>query len=266
MNKKLLSFITGTLLINICGCSNSSFLPSGNKSPFSISLKNNKTHLVMSEKSSFSNTSNKFEISDTLTFYLYSFTSIDMRGKIDSEETSYQYGLIDNNNYSFLKYTFFLKNEGPTTADYTLKINLTENKVTSDGRYLDTIARVALYENDASSEEHNFYVYARASEVANPVYDEETGSPTGEYTFKEYISYDNPQKAEAYGEKFPGYAEMFESNTVITTRHHIGMPKDDVMRYTAVFWLEGEDQQAKGQPPEDGSLKFSITVDAKETD
>lgn len=262
MNKKLLSFVSSTLLISLCGCSNSSLLPSGDLPTFSVSLKNNKTHLIMSEKSNFANTNEKFEIPGTMSFELYTFTSIDMRGKIDSEETNYQYGLVQDNTYRFLKHTFFIKNEGPTTVDYTLTINLTENKKASDGRGLDTIARVALFGNDASSDSQVYSVYAKKSETPNQTYDCEEG----ETTFKEPISFASPERAKTQGKEFPGFAEMFESDSVITTHLYKGMIKDDIMRYTIVIWLEGEDQQAVSNPPQGTSLKFSVNIVSNESD
>lgn len=235
---------------------------------FTVALDTGSVKLSLAEKSSFDDSTSYIKIDSLPAFDLYSFTSLGSAEDVDNENTSYLYGTTEdskgNASMKYFKYTFFVRNDGNISADYDLRVNLTKNVPSDDGRYLDTLLRVLVYENNAYSDEHSYNVYARASDVANPIYDEETGLPTGQSTFKEYISYENPQKAEDHGDKFPGYAEMFESSNVIATLPTRNFQQGDAKRYTLVAWLEGEDPQAKGQPPEGGNLKIGVTVNAYE--
>ena len=234
---------------------------------FTVALDTGSVKLSLAETSNFDNSTSYIKIDSLPSFDLYSFTSLGAAEDVDNENTSYLFGTEEdsrgNASMKYFKYTFFVKNDGNIIADYDLKVNLTKNVPSADGRYLDTLLRVLMYENDASSEEHAYHVYAKKSETPNAVYGED-GLPTGEKTYKEYISYDNPQKAQDHNDAFPGFAEMFESDSVIATLPVRNFQQGDSIRYTLVAWLEGEDQQAKGQPPEGGNLKLGVTINAYE--
>ena len=231
---------------------------------FTVALDTGSVKLSLSEKSDFDNSTSYIKIDALPSFDLSSFTSLPGAEEVDNENTSYLYGTVKdskgNQSMKYFKYTFFVRNTGNIAADYDLKINLTKNVPSADGRYLDTLLRVLVYENDASSNEHSYTVYAKKSETPNQTY----GYEEGETTFKEYISYDRPDKAEAHNDAFPGFAEMFESDNVIATIPVRNFQQDDAKRYTLVAWLEGEDQQAKGNPPEGGNLKLGVTINAYE--
>ena len=231
---------------------------------FTVALDTGSVKLSLSEKSSFDNSTSYIKIDALPAFDLCSFTSLPAADEVDNENTSYLYGTTKdskgNSSMKYFKYTFFVRNTGNIAADYDLNVNLTKNVPSADGRYLDTLLRVLVYENDASSNEHSYTVYARASETPNQTY----GFEEGETTFKEYISYDRPDKAEAHGDQFPGFAEMFKSDNVIATLPVRNFQQGDSKRYTLVAWLEGEDQQAKGNPPEGGNLKLGVTINAYE--
>ena len=234
---------------------------------FTVALDTGSVKLSLAEKSSFDDSTSYIKIDSLPSFDLYSFTSLGKAEDVDNENTSYLYGTTEdsrgNSSMKYFKYTFFVKNTGNIAADYDLKVNLTKNVPSADGRYLDTLLRVLVYENDANSNEHSYNVYAKASELPNAIYDE-NGLPTGETTFKEYISYNSPQKAKDHNDAFPGFAEMFQSDNVIATLPVRNFQQGDTKRYTLVAWLEGEDQQAKGTPPEGGNLKLGVTINAYE--
>ncbi len=261
---------------------------------FTVSLDAGSAKLSLSEQQSFDNSTSYIKIDSLPPFDLYSFPNLGGAEVVDNEETSYMMepGVnrhTDGNiSMNYFKYTFFIKNTGNVTVDYDLKVNLTKNVPSADGRYLDTLLRVMVYENEASSSEHSYHVYAKKSETPNLTY----GLEEGEVTYKEYLSYDGSWE-EDFGQrnsagalirdevtgkvimndeslqkfldkKFTGFAEMFESDSVIATLPMRNMQKDEAIRYTLVAWLEGEDQQAKGEPPEGGNLKLGVTINAYE--
>ena len=230
---------------------------------FTVSLDAGSVKLSLSDNSSFDSPTSYIKIDSLPAFDLTSYTNLPSAREIDNENSPYTYGVKTdskgNSSMNYFKYTFFVKNSGTIPADYDLKINITKNDPSDDGRYLDSILRVMVYEN-SSEEEHSYTVYAKKSEKENNSY----GFEEGETTYKEYISYDNPTKAERHGDTFPGFAEMFESENTIVTLPVRNFQQDEQKRYTFVAWLEGEDEQANGTPPEGGNLKLGVTINAYE--
>ena len=226
---------------------------------FTVALDTGNVRLSLSDKSSFEKTTSYIKLDSLPAFDLTTYTSLPAADEVDNENTSYLIGSVTdtrgNTSMKFFKYTFFVKNEGNIVADYDLKVNLTRNTPSEDGRHLDTILRVLVYENYADSKEHLYKVYARVSDAENDTY----GYEEGEKTHKEYISYREP-----HGDEFPGFAEMFESESVIATLPTRNFQEGDIKRYTLVAWLEGYDEQAGGTPPEGGNLKLGVTINAYE--
>ena len=227
---------------------------------FTVALDTGDVRLSLANRSSFESPTSYIKLDSLPAFDLESFTDLPDASELDNEDTSYQsIGTVSdskgNQTMKFFKYTFFIRNEGNIAADYDLKVNLTRNTPSADGRYLDTILRILVYENYVDSDEHLYKVYAKASEILNPTY----GYEDEEFTNKEYISYTEPKKG-----VFPGFAEVFESDSVIATLPTKNFRKGDAKRYTIVAWLEGEDQQAQGNPPEGGNLKLGVTINAYE--
>ena len=231
---------------------------------FTVALDTGSVRLSLSDNSKFDSPTSYIKIDSLPSFDLYSFTSLPNASVIDNEDASYTSGVTrdskGNESMKYFKYTFFVKNESNIAADYDLKVNLTKNVPSEDGRSLDTLLRVLVYENDPSSTEHSYTIYAKKSETPNQTY----GYEDEELTFKEYVSYNTPEKAEQHGDAFPGFAEMFEDDNTIATLPVRNFQQNDVKRYTLVAWLEGEDQQAKGNPPEGGNLKLGVTINAYE--
>ena len=261
--KKLVGFITGVAALGIGVFILVSFLGRF-VGTFTVALDTGSVKLSLSEKSSFKDPTSYIKIDSLPSFDLDSFTNLPAANELDDENTPYSCGTstdsMGNSAMKYFKYTFFVKNSGNIAADYDLRINITKNVPSSDGRYLDTLLRVMVYENDATTDEHAYSVYAKASETPNPTY----GYEEGDTTFKEYVSYNNPAKAEAHKDKFPGFAEMFEDDSTVATIKVRNFQENDSNRYTLVVWLEGEDQQAINEPPEGGNLKLGVTINAYE--
>lgn len=178
--------------------------------------------------------------------------------QIDSESTDYLYGAKYDKKtnkakfLSFFKYTFFVKNTCDIPVKYNFDLNIVQNNRPSNVAYdLTDILRVRIYEN--KNEEHNSNVYAKKSVTGHENAD-------GTYTYEEAIS---------YGQKDPefcGYAEMFKNDKCITTREVRNFMPDEIIRYTVLFWLEGEDPQAAQTYPNKCSIKLGVEIAAYEND
>ena len=184
---------------------------------------------------------------------------------LDTEKTSWDYGAnydkIDQNkitSLNFLKFTFYVRNVGTQSANYTVNLNITDSRAGTDGRQLEDTMRVMLYENYEFSKTHNKRIFAKTS--ATKHYDEE-----GNASFQEAISYTEDYAAQRRL-PFYGYAEEFESTTSITSYSVENFMGGEVMRYTVVYWLEGYDPQSTTEltPPQNALVKLGVEIIAYE--
>ena len=232
---------------------------------FTVSLDTGKVELALSDSSSFKTKESFLRIDSLPAFHEYTYSSLPDESILDSEETNYLAGAVyksdgvtvDSMNY--FKYTYFVKNVGKVPATYTVKIKMTDNKAGEEGRTLDDTLRTMLLETSFETGAHEKEIYAKRAAVHH--IDED-----GQANFQEPISI-SPEAA-TEGEPFPGYAKMFESDSVITT----WQPKSSIVpgetrRYTIVNWLEGYDPQSNNYsaPPKGARLKIGVEINAYES-
>ena len=162
---------------------------------------------------------------------------------LDNEETSYTYGANmspDGNSYKsllFFKYTFFIKNESSPIVKYKWSLDFEE---TGKGTSMLHVLRSMVFENSASSDEHNYSVFAKESADGN----------------QELIS--TPEY---------GYAQKFESDSMLASSVVSGFRSHDIMRYTVVIWIEGNDPECTNDYYSDGfkdNFSFKFNINAKE--
>lgn len=209
--------------------------------------------------------------------------------RIDTGKTPWYYGANQNDNYegdideftqylvtsseqealhcvgsiNFFKFTFFVTNLTSSVANYKLSLRINESRPSDDGRYLEDTLRVMLYENYVGLDgntTHDKRIFAKASDKKHL---EEDGTES----FKEAIAYSNP-KADGSREPMFGYAEEFESPSMITSYNVENFPGYGIMRYTIVYWLEGTDPSSSidQQPPQNALVKLGVEIDAYEND
>lgn len=178
--------------------------------------------------------------------------------QIDSESTDYLFGAkydkkTNKAKYlSFFKYTFFIKNTCDIPCKFTFDLNIVQNNKPTNVAYdLTDILRVRIYEN--KDENHLSEVYAKKSNTGHENAD-------GTYTYEEAISYN------AKDPDFCGYATEFVDDKCIAKREIKNFMPDDVIRYTVLFWLEGEDPQAAQTFPDKCSIKLGVEIAAYEND
>lgn len=204
---------------------------------------------------------------------------------IDTGKTPWYYGANQNDNYegedfsqflitateqealycvgsiNFFKFTFFVTNLTSSVANYKLSLKINESKPSDDGRLLEDTLRVMLYENIVELDgttNHEKKVFAKASSTKH--LDEE-----GNESYKEAIAYSNP-KADGSREPMFGYADMFESPSMITSYNVENFVGYGIMRYTIVYWLEGTDPSSSidQEPPQNALVKLGVEIDAYE--
>ena len=121
--------------------------------------------------------------------------------------------------------------------------------------------RVMVFENDVTNindqNNHDYSVYAKRA--TNNNYDKD-----GYITDREFIAYSCLGGHE--DDEHP-LAENFRSSSVACQYGRYDMKPNDTIRYTVVFWLEGEDPQSSqtDEAPDNSSLKVKIDVDAYES-
>lgn len=232
---------------------------------FTVSLSNQDVALTMSEKSDFEHRTNYLQISEIAPFEEFTYGKLPEKSVLDNELIEPFSGGNKNRNtqeittLNYFKYTFYVKNVGNVPCDYDFKINITENKPSTDGRYLDDTLRVMLFENDDNGEEitHESKVYAKRGAIAH--LDED-----GEPSFKEAITVAE-DKATSLN-PFLGYCEEFIDGSTVLKHTVSSFSLNDVKRYTIVTWLEGYDPQSNNlfEAPKGASIKLGVEINAYE--
>lgn len=227
---------------------------------FTVSLNTGNVKISLSEKEDFANSSSYLKVSNLSAFDQMTYTKLPSAEIIDNEETTYEIGMNSSKSMNFFKYTFFVKNMGSISADYTLSVKIMESIPSTDGRTLDSLLRVMLYANDGEKKDaHEHIVYAKASETPNI-------DLNGQQTHQEYISY-SPREAERAGVEFPGFATNFVNDQLITEIPVRYFDQSNMNRYTIVTWIEGYDPQSIGDDaPEGANIKLGVEINANENE
>ena len=257
----LISLISG---IGITSFVTISFF-TGKVGSFSVSLSNESVKLSLSEKASFESASSYLRLDDVLPFQEFHYRDLPKADVLDNELTAYNasdaIGVDENGNKDcmyYVKYTFYVRNTGSMTAHYQLFLKLSDRNKSRDGteRSLEDTLRVMFFENDASSNEHDYKIYAKEAAGNNHLKD-------GTITNQEFVGYNSIGGQE--DDNHP-LAETFYSPDVVCTRDVANFKNGDMKRYTIVFWLEGEDPQSNtsDEAPGDAKLKLGVEIRAYE--
>ena len=148
---------------------------------------------------------------------------------------------------------------GSSIAQYNMSVNITDNSKATDGtgRTLDDTLRIMVFENDATTNEHNYEVFAKDAAVSNYNLD-------GEPTRREFIVLPpdyNKNGGNYETEEYPLAKKFSDAKFVVKD-----FAKGDIKRYTIVLWLEGDDPQADptDEPPEGATVKLGVDIAAYE--
>ena len=231
---------------------------------FTIKLQQNGVKLTMPLKQSEQEGSTYLVTNSLPKFDFNTNSRLLNHDKIDNENSSYldDGAFIDPQTQEvvslyYFKYTFFVRNIGTVPARYNFAINLVDNTRPTNVAYgYDDLMRIRVYENDGNNPtDHNYDTYAKRIRTGEAVYEDDDGNPI----YQETVAGD-PNDPD-----FPGFATLFENETLLVNRQNIPLGIGDLMRYTVVFWLEGTDSQCEGEVvPEGGSIKMEVRITANE--
>ena len=225
-------------------------LLANNAGAYSVSLNRGSASLSLSNTESFESSSTYMAANDLppLNEYTYNAWSEedDDFVSLDSELSLTPSPSAEGSTVPYFKYTFYVKNFGDSVAEFSLSLKIeVVGKTTNGAIDLNSVLRVMFYSN-RDLNEHNRRVFAQRSnfntEVENGITvpaRERISTPTSDYA-EPFIS---PNKALSVQER--------------------DFAPNDIIRYSFVFWIEGEDPDCIGNPP-DNCLSLSVIINAKE--
>lgn len=234
---------------------------------FSITLEKSDVSIALSADREFTEPTSYLRVPDLPAITLWTNRSIidDGYSNIDNEANSWKtYGAKKDDEgkvigLHYFQYTFFIKNMGVVRAayDFTMTIADITNPKNPANHDLGDILRVRVFENDAYDESsHENRVFAKTTRQVN--YDED-----GNQTNQEYVAGDPSNKR-----NYDGFAEEFESvgktGGIIMKSRVTDFRQNDIIRYTIVYWLEGEDPECQSVAPEGCSIKIGVNIKAYE--
>lgn len=235
---------------------------------FTVKVVNSDVKLSLSLTEDFKESTSYLRIGKLLPLkemYYGAFPSDDI---IDSRFTAYDYGSAEIDEATnqptslyYIKYTFFVKNIGSNIVKYNFSVTLGDRAKSTDGteRTLDDTLRVMVYDNDITTNTHNFKTYAKESPVFHI-------DKNNNQTFREFLS-SRPYDETTEDDEHPLVDESFKSGqTIVKYAVEKPLQREDIRRYTVVIWLEGEDKQSDPSKgiPDNASLKIGVNIDAFE--
>ena len=227
---------------------------------FTVKLRQSNVKLALTKNNDTSSTTSFLLVNELPSFDLTTNNSLLNHDKIDNHSTDYLLGAhIPENTKKpsslyYFKYTFYVNNVGNVTAAYDFKLTITENNPPRNNLAYgyDDLLRVRLYEN-VDENAHDYVTYAKRARTAH-------ADDQGALVYSEPIA-GNPDDPD-----FPGYANIFDSQSVILKKSVSGFTSGAYNRYTLLMWLEGSDPECEGTViPEGGSLKLQIDIEAHES-
>lgn len=258
--KKLAVLIGGISIIVISSLSIIAFL-GRNVGTFTVSLETGNVKLTLCEKSDFADSTSYLRVNELAYFQEYTYSGFAKIGDdvIDSENSGLEIGANKNKegnitSLNFFKYTFFVKNVGDVPCQYHFAINILDQSYTDDGRAIDETLRLTLYEN-SSVNDHEKTTYGKRAVMPH---EGEDGQPD----FRSPISVSEAEATAA--NPFQGYAEMFQTSTVITSFMNPEFKINEVKRYTIVIWLEGFRSSNLIEAPVGAKINIGVNIDAYE--
>ena len=240
---------------------------------FTVAIKNTSVKLSLSETKAFEKPTSYLRIGnipstyDEFSYHWFFSQEKYHLDRIDDESNTYLYGLSDDKEVMFfLKYTFYVKNVGNTTAKYDMYINLEESVKSENGQTLDDTLRIMLFENDPDyPDNHEYEVYAKdvldrrytvinkkTQKATNQAFIAETPNPSSDGII--YEDDDHP------------LATSFLANKGrVAKRSVTNFKKNEMKKYTVVYWLEGEasfpEYDEDGNPIELKGAKIKLSID-----
>jgi len=162
---------------------------------------------------------------------------------------------------TYFAYTFYMKNLGDSHVDYQVTMSLAQNKNIVDGAMpIEEYVRVRFYENIDTGGEvtHNFRTFAKTTN--NLIYDEDSNRINGECVGNSLKV--SPYTCSASNPENNFRAEEFTAVSEILKYNYLDFLPEQIIRYTIVIWLEGDDPECTSLPPAGASMEFGMNIAA----
>ena len=223
--------LVGALLVG-CKEPESDIVEIKPKSSFLVEINDNNSSLKLATNPKFNQTSKKLvkdklpQFTETFTYQWFLSTRKEyLFENVHNSDTDYTLGLAGaGDGLYFLKYTFFVKNEGDSNLDFKMNIELANQ----NANYIEYL-RLMVFEGDTTRTIYGHRSKSRY-DASNEICKECISGPEGT------VSY--------FGE-----AELFETETVLASISN-NLKTNESRMYTLLFWLEGEDNECKDVPDE----------------
>lgn len=233
--KRVLSLIS---LFLLASCSSPQ--SGGSNKNYAFQIVNNTKAISISLKADFNiENEDELKIESLPPMQEFTYKALPAADILDSEDTSYDYGSASLDNGSkilyYFKYTFYLKNNSEADTTYNLKFYVKEAKENISERSLISTIRFMIFEN-SSNDEHNYGVYAKQGIEKNI-------DINGNYTYNEFISVRPGNGSRTEDAEHPLVTASFleSGNEGYIRLSNDNFKVNEIMRYTLVVWLEGED-------------------------
>lgn len=162
---------------------------------------------------------------------------------------------------NYFAYTFYIKNLGNTSIDYQVNMALLQDKNIIDGAMpIEDYVRIRLYQNMESTSEvtHNYRSFAKTTNYI--IFDTDNNRINGECIGNALKT--PPYTCSASKPENSARAEEFVTSSEITTYDYLQFLPGEVIRYTIVIWLEGDDPDCTFLPPTGASMEFGMNISA----
>lgn len=228
---------------------------------YTISLEQDRIQMTMSHDQGFSRPTTLLRATNLTKAYPISVDSLPSHDVLDAGEGSHngvrldEYGNFVSDIY--FAYTFYVKNLSDLAVDYGVHLKLK----TSASTIIDAIpvaeyVRIRFYENRVveGTPTHNYTNYAKRTNLI--VFDQNS-----QPEYRECVSITNQDKTCSAGnpENAVRASEFFSLDS-IAQYTYFSLPSQQVVRYTIVIWLEGNDPDCYGVTPQGASMEFSMNI------
>lgn len=228
---------------------------------YTISLEQDRIQMTMSPDGGFSRPTTLLRATNLTKAYPISVDSLPSHDVLDAGEGSHngvrrdEYGNFVSDIY--FAYTFYVKNLSEIPVDYGVHLKLkTSASTIIDAVPVAEYVRIRFYENRVIDgiTTHNYTNYAKRTNLV--VYND-----NDEQEFRECVSITNLDKTCSAGnpENSVRASEFYALDSIAQYTYY-QLPSQEVMRYTIVIWLEGNDPDCYGVTPQGASMEFSMNI------
>ena len=232
---------------------------------YTIRLNRDDRQLSIADNLEFKNATSRLRAEQIDSSYPCTIDELPSDEELDKDNSASHNGLSGFDNGTYLAYTFYLKNVGTTPLSYNVKVDIESMIISSPSNTLglDELLRVMIYENvvnftsdGEAYSNHDKKIYAKKVSSADRIVTDENNSII---TDAECVSRYNGEQTVCLGSRAPERAINFQEGTTIINYLN-SISENQIIRYTVVMWLEGEDPDCAGIAPVGAGITLSMNI------